>query len=160
MNDVEIIRSTNLIILLEDEIFADFFNTFLSLPVFGQTPFYTVENAQWSLWPEIPHDMIAKYKGLLTWLEKYRLPFFCKTNLCFHYILCQELLSFVNSPEGGEELVGFWILTEEMLSIDEMDLELRDHYLSLLLMLKATHLQEGSRVVTLCNMNINPQPLV
>lgn len=54
----------------------------------------------------------------------------------------------------GEELVGFWILTEEMLSIDEMDLELRDHYLSLLLMLKATHLQEGSRVVTLCNMNI------
>lgn len=30
---VEIIGSTNLIILLEDEIFADFFNTFLSLPV-------------------------------------------------------------------------------------------------------------------------------
>lgn len=29
----EILRSTNLIILLEDEIFADFFNTFLSLPV-------------------------------------------------------------------------------------------------------------------------------
>lgn len=29
----EIICSTNLIILLEDEIFADFFNTFLSLPV-------------------------------------------------------------------------------------------------------------------------------
>lgn len=30
---VEIICSTNLIILLEDETFADFFNTFLSLPV-------------------------------------------------------------------------------------------------------------------------------
>lgn len=30
---IEIIGSTNLIILLEDEIFADFFNTFLSLPV-------------------------------------------------------------------------------------------------------------------------------
>ncbi|XP_015425376.1 PREDICTED: regulator of G-protein signaling protein-like [Myotis davidii] len=185
----EIICSTNLIILLEDEIFADFFNTFLSLPVFGQTPFYTVENAQWSLWPEIPHDLIPKYKGLLTWLGKYRLPFFCKTNLCFHYILCQELISFINSPEGakmmrwkkadqwllqkciggvrgmwrfctylkgsaGEELVDFWILAEKILGIDEMDLELRDHYLSLLLMLKATHLQEGSRVVTLCNMNI------
>ncbi|KAM5202878.1 regulator of G-protein signaling protein-like isoform 3-T6 [Hipposideros larvatus] len=163
--------------------------TLISFQVFGQTPFYTVENAQWSLWPEIPHDMIAKYKGLLTWLEKYRLPFFCKTNLCFHYILCQEFLSFVNSPEGakmmrwkkadqwllqkciggvrgmwrfctylkgtaGEELVDFWILTEEILSIDEMDLELRDHYLALLLVLKATHLQEGSRVVTLCNMSI------
>ncbi|XP_042636453.1 regulator of G-protein signaling protein-like [Orycteropus afer afer] len=189
MSNAEIISSTNLIILLEDEIFADFFNTFLSLPVFGQMPFYTVENAQWSLWPEIPYDLIAKYKGLLTWLEKYRLPFFCKTNLCFQYILCQEFISFINSPEGakmmrwrkadqwllqkcvggvrgmkrfcaylkgsaGEELVDFWILAEKILSIDEMDLELRDHYLSLLLVLKATHLQEGSKVVTLCNMNI------
>ncbi|XP_006142391.1 regulator of G-protein signaling protein-like isoform X2 [Tupaia chinensis] len=189
MNNAEIIGSTNLIILLEDEIFADFFNTFLSLPVFGQTPIYTVENSQWSLWPEIPYNLISKYKGLLTWLEKYRLPFFCKTNLCFHYILCQELISFIRSPEGakmmrwkkadqwllekciggvrgmwrfcsylnssaGEELLDFWILTEKILSIDEMNLEVRDYYLSLLLMLKATHLQEGSRVVTLCNMNI------
>ncbi|KAL2771199.1 regulator of G-protein signaling protein-like isoform 1 [Daubentonia madagascariensis] len=154
MSNAEIIGSTNLIILLEDEIFADFFNTFLSLPVFGQTPFYTVENSQWSLWPEIPHDLVAKYKGLLTWLEKYRLPFFCKTNLCFHYILCQELISFIKSPEGGEELVDFWILAEKILSIDEMDLEVRDYYLSLLLVLKATHLQEGSWVLTLCNMNI------
>uniref|UniRef100_A0A8C8YKF1 Regulator of G protein signaling like 1 n=1 Tax=Prolemur simus TaxID=1328070 RepID=A0A8C8YKF1_PROSS len=154
MSNAEIIGSTNLIILLEDEIFADFFNTFLSLPVFGQTPFYTVENSQWSLWPEIPYDLVAKYKGLLTWLEKYRLPFFCKTNLCFHYILCQELISFIKSPEGGEELVDFWILAEKILSIDEMNLEVRDYYLSLLLVLKATHLQEGSRVVTLCNMNI------
>ncbi|XP_055233998.2 regulator of G-protein signaling protein-like isoform X2 [Gorilla gorilla gorilla] len=154
MSSAEIIGSTNLIILLEDGIFADFFNTFLSLPVFGQTPFYTVENSQWSLWPEIPCNLIAKYKGLLTWLEKYRLPFFCKTNLCFHYILCQEFISFIKSPEGGEELVDFWILAENILSIDEMDLEVRDYYLSLLLMLRATHLQEGSRVVTLCNMNI------
>nr|XP_048277478.1 regulator of G-protein signaling protein-like isoform X1 [Myodes glareolus] len=189
MSNAEIIGSTNLIILLEDEIFADFFNTFLSLPVFGQTPFYNVENAQWSLWPEIPYDLIAKYKGLLTWLEKYRLPFFCKTDLCFHYILCQELISFIKSPEGakmmrwkmadqwllekciagvrgmwrfcsylmgsaGEELLDFWILAEKILSIDETDEYVRDYYLSLLLMLKATHLQEGSRVVTLCNMNI------
>ncbi|XP_058165301.1 regulator of G-protein signaling protein-like [Dasypus novemcinctus] len=189
MSNADIIGSTNLIILLEDEIFADFFNTFLSLPVFGQVPFYTVENSQWSLWPEIPFDLIAKYKGLLTWLEKYRLPFFCKTNLCFQYILCQELISFIKSPEGakmirwrkadqwllqkciggvrgmwrfcsflkssaGEELVDFWILAEKILSIDELDLERRDHYLSLLLVLKATHLQEGSKVVTLCNMNI------
>ncbi|XP_051003552.1 regulator of G-protein signaling protein-like isoform X2 [Acomys russatus] len=154
MSNAEIIASTNLIILLEDENFADFFNTFLSLPVFGQTPFYNVENSQWSLWPEIPYDLISKYKGLLTWLEKYRLPFFCKTNLCFYYILCQELISFIKSPEGGEELLDFWILTEKILSIDETDLYMRDYYLSLLLVLKATHLQEGSRVVTLCNMNI------
>uniref|UniRef100_A0A8C5LBR1 Regulator of G-protein signaling like 1 n=1 Tax=Jaculus jaculus TaxID=51337 RepID=A0A8C5LBR1_JACJA len=154
MSNAEIIGSTNLIILLEDEIFADFFNTFLSLPVFGQTPFYDVESAQWSLWPEIPCDLIAKYKGLLTWLEKYRLSFFCKTTLCFYYILCQELISFIKSPEGGEELVDFWILAEKILGIDETDTNVKDHYLSLLFVLKATHLQEGSRVVTLCNTNI------
>lgn len=51
--------------------------------------------------------------------------------------------------------MDFWILAEKILSIDEMDPEVRNHYLSLLLMLKATHLQEGSRVVTLCNMNIS-----
>ncbi|XP_040595095.1 regulator of G-protein signaling protein-like [Mesocricetus auratus] len=157
--------------------------------VFGQTPFYNVENSQWSLWPDIPYDLIAKYKGLLTWLEKYRLPFFCKTNLCFYYILCQELISFIKSPEGakmmrwkmadqwllekcisgvrgiwrfcsylmgsaGEELLDFWILAEKILSIDETDVYVRDYYLSLLFVLKATHLQEGSRVATLCNMNI------
>ncbi|XP_076403754.1 regulator of G-protein signaling protein-like isoform X2 [Peromyscus maniculatus bairdii] len=189
MSNAEIIGSTNLIILLEDEIFADFFNTFLSLPVFGQTPFYNVENSQWTLWPDIPYDLVAKYKGLLTWLEKYRLPFFCKTDLCFHYILCQELISFIKSPEGakmmrwkkadqwllekcvagvrgiwrfysylrgsaGEELLDFWILAEKILSIDETDVNVRDYYLSLLFLLKATHLQEGSSVVTLCNMNI------
>ncbi|XP_021054905.1 regulator of G-protein signaling protein-like isoform X2 [Mus pahari] len=154
MSNADIICSTNLIILLEDETFADFFNTFLSLPVFGQTPFYNVEKSQWSLWPEIPYDLIAKYKGLLTWLEKYRLPFFCKTNLCFYYILSQELISFVKSPEGGEELLDFWVLAEKILSIDETDKHLKDYYLSLLLVLKATHLQEGSRVVTLCNMDI------
>ncbi|XP_023986411.1 LOW QUALITY PROTEIN: regulator of G-protein signaling protein-like [Physeter macrocephalus] len=159
------------------------------LHVFCQTPFYTLENSQWSLWPEIPHDLIAKYKGLLTWLEKYWLPFFCKTNLCFHYILCQEFISFVKSPEGanmmrwkkadqwllqkcigrvrgkwrfctylkgsaGEELVDFWILAEKILSIDVMDMEVRDYYLPLLFMLKATHLLESLRMVTLCNMNI------
>ncbi|XP_037681145.1 regulator of G-protein signaling protein-like isoform X2 [Choloepus didactylus] len=55
---------------------------------------------------------------------------------------------------AGEELVDFWILAEKILSIDEMDLEWQDHYLSLLLVLKATHLQEGSKVVTLCNTDI------
>jgi hypothetical protein len=52
-------------------------------------------------------------------------------------------------------LLDFWILAEKILSIDETDKYLKDYYLSLLLVLKATHLQEGSRVVTLCNMDIS-----
>lgn len=55
----------------------------------------------------------------------------------------------------GEELLDFWILAEKILSIDETDVTVRDYYLSLLFLLKATHLQEGSSVVTLCNMNIS-----
>lgn len=42
---------------------------FLSQPscflsqVFGQTPFYNVENSQWSLWPEIPYDLVRFLNG-------------------------------------------------------------------------------------------------
>ncbi|XP_044530834.1 regulator of G-protein signaling protein-like, partial [Gracilinanus agilis] len=186
---IEIIASTNLIVLLEDEVFADFFNTFLSLPVFGQMPIYIVHDLEWTLWPELPCTLVAKYKGLLTWLEKYRLPYFCKTNLCHHYMLCKELLNFIKSSEGakmmrwksadqwllykcvggvrgmwrfcaylsgtaGEELVEFWIIAERILEIDETNDKLKDTYLSLLLVLKATYLQEGSTVLILCNMNL------
>ncbi|XP_038614415.1 regulator of G-protein signaling protein-like isoform X2 [Tachyglossus aculeatus] len=189
MTNVEIIASTDLIVLLEDEVFADFFNTFLSLPVFGQTPIYIFNDSQWILCPDLPHQLVAKFKGLMTWMEKFRLPHFCKTDSCLHYILCQEFLSFIKSPEGvamlrwreadqwllhrciagvrglwrffaylqgtaGEDLVDFWISSERILGMDETDAGQRDLYLSLLLMLKTTHLQEGSTVLTLCNVNI------
>ncbi|XP_058286556.1 regulator of G-protein signaling protein-like isoform X5 [Hylobates moloch] len=157
MSSAEIIGSTNLIILLEDEIFADFFNTFLSLPVFGQTPFYTVENSQWSLWPEIPCNL-----ELISFIKSPEGAKMMRWKKADQWLL-QKCIGGVRgmwrfysylAGSAGEELVDFWILAEKILSIDEMDLEVRDYYLSLLLMLRATHLQEGSRVVTLCNMNI------
>ncbi|XP_055090326.1 regulator of G-protein signaling protein-like isoform X6 [Symphalangus syndactylus] len=157
MSSAEIIGSTNLIILLEDEIFADFFNTFLSLPVFGQTPFYTVENSQWSLWPEIPCNL-----ELISFIKSPEGAKMMRWKKADQWLL-QKCIGGVRgmwrfysylTGSAGEELVDFWILAEKILSIDEMDLEVRDYYLSLLLMLRATHLQEGSRVVTLCNMNI------
>ncbi|XP_025061951.1 regulator of G-protein signaling protein-like [Alligator sinensis] len=183
------IASTDIGVLLEDDVFVDFFNTFLNLPVFGQTPIYITSIRQWYLWPELPCSLVPKYKGLLTWMEKYRLPHFCKTNLCLHYILCQKLLSFIRSKEAaemlrwkradqwllekcisgtrgmwrfrsflqemaGEELIKFWLATERLLEIDESDAVQRELYLSLLQVLKATYLQEGSTVVTLCNRTI------
>ncbi|XP_074164634.1 regulator of G-protein signaling protein-like [Sminthopsis crassicaudata] len=54
----------------------------------------------------------------------------------------------------GQELVEFWIIAERILGIDETNDKQKDTYLSLLLVLKATHLQEGSSVLILCNMNI------
>ncbi|KAH0618279.1 hypothetical protein JD844_017329 [Phrynosoma platyrhinos] len=122
-------------------------------------------------------------------MEKYRLPFFCKTNLCLHYVLCEELISFIRSPEAadmlrwkradqwliekciggsrgmwrfrsfmqgmaGEELTKFWLAAERILGIDETDESQQDLYVSLIQILMATHLQEGSTVVTLCNTSV------
>nr|XP_056700670.1 regulator of G-protein signaling protein-like [Euleptes europaea] len=185
----ELIARKHLVVLLQDEIFADFFNTFLNLPVFGQTPILMFKTRQWYLWPELPCNHVSKPKGLLTWMEKHRLPYFCKTNLCLHYILCKELISFIRSPEAadmlrwgkadqwllekciggsrgmwrfrsfmqgmaGEELTKFWLAAERILGIDEMDESQQDLYMSLFQVLMATHLQEGSVVVTLCNTTI------
>ncbi|XP_061490069.1 regulator of G-protein signaling protein-like isoform X2 [Rhineura floridana] len=174
---------------MQDEVFADFFNTFLNLPVFGQTPIFMSSTRQWYLWPELPCNLVSKHKGLLNWMEKHRLPYFCKTNLCLHYVLCEELISFIRSPEAaemlrwrkadqwllekciggsrgmwrfrafmqgmaGEELTKFWLATERILGIDEADESQQDLFMSLMQVLMATHLQEGSTVVTLCNTTI------
>uniref|UniRef100_A0A8B9FYA8 Regulator of G-protein signaling protein-like protein n=1 Tax=Amazona collaria TaxID=241587 RepID=A0A8B9FYA8_9PSIT len=171
---VATIASTDMGLLLRDDVFVDFFNTFLNLPVFGQTPIYISSTGQWNLWPELP-------PALLAWLEKHRLPHFCKSSLCLHLVLCQKLLGFVGSGEAakllnwqsadrwllekrisgsqgmwhfrafirgraGEELTNFWLTTERLLGLDESDERQRDLYLSLLHRLKATHLREGSSV--------------
>ncbi|KAM4861329.1 regulator of G-protein signaling protein-like isoform 2-T2 [Thomomys bottae] len=157
MSSAEVISSTNLIILLEDEIFADFFNTFLSLPVFGQTPFYTVESSQWSLWPEIPYDL-----ELISFIKSQEGAKMMRWQKADQWLLekciggVRGMLRFCSylKDSAGEELVDFWILAEKILSIDETNVDVQNYYLSLLLALKATHLQEGSRVITLCNVNI------
>lgn len=54
----------------------------------------------------------------------------------------------------GEELTKFWLAAERILGIDETDESQQDLYVSLIQVLMATHLQEGSTVVTLCNTSI------
>ncbi|NXU30865.1 RGSL protein, partial [Thalassarche chlororhynchos] len=58
----------------------------------------------------------------------------------------------------GEELTNFWLTTERLLGLDESDVRQRDLYLSLLHRLKATHLREGSSIVTLCRTIIGSVP--
>ncbi|KFO75195.1 Regulator of G-protein signaling protein-like, partial [Cuculus canorus] len=182
---VATIASMDMELLLRDEVFVDFFNTFLNLPVFGQTPIYNHNTGQWDLWPELPSCMDLSLPALLAWLTEPCLPHFCKSSLCLHLILCQKLLGFIRSQEAakllnwqsadqwllekfisgsqgmqlfrvfirgmaGEELIDFWLITERLLGLDESDAEQRDLYLSLFHRLKATHLREGSTVITLC----------
>ncbi|XP_062437663.1 regulator of G-protein signaling protein-like [Rhea pennata] len=98
------IASTNMGVLLQDDVFVDFFNTFLNLPIFGQTPIYISSIGRWNLWPELPSHLDPSLPGLLTWLEKHRLPHFCKSSLCLHFVLCQKLLSFIRSEEAAKLL--------------------------------------------------------
>ncbi|KFM05254.1 Regulator of G-protein signaling protein-like, partial [Aptenodytes forsteri] len=182
---VATIASMDMGLLLRDDVFVDFFNTFLNLPVFGQTPIYISSMGRWDLWPELPSHLNPSPPALLAWLKKHRLPHFCKSSLCLHLVLCQKLLGFIRSGEAakllnwqsadqwllekcisgsqgmwrfqafvqgmaGEELTNFWLTTERLLGLDESDARQRDLYLSLLHRLKATHLREGSSVVSLC----------
>ncbi|XP_068095793.1 regulator of G-protein signaling protein-like isoform X3 [Hyperolius riggenbachi] len=99
--------------LLDDEIFTDFFNTFLNLPIFGQTPCYSPVFRQWNLWPPLPPNKLAGmctvdfagdralptqrdtspvYQSFIDWLQKHRLQLFHHTNLYLHFLLCQQLL--------------------------------------------------------------------
>uniref|UniRef100_A0A8B9MQI3 Regulator of G protein signaling like 1 n=1 Tax=Accipiter nisus TaxID=211598 RepID=A0A8B9MQI3_9AVES len=181
---VATIASTDMGLLLRDDVFVDFFNTFLNLPVFGQTPIYISSMGQWDLWPELPSHLEPGPVALLAWLEKHRLPHFCRSSLCLHLVLCQKLLGFIRSGEAakllnwqsadrwllekcisgsqgmwnfrafiqgtaGEELTNFWLASERLLGFDESDARQRDLYMSLLHRLKATHLRQGSSVITL-----------
>ncbi|KAM9280652.1 LOW QUALITY PROTEIN: regulator of G-protein signaling protein-like [Cariama cristata] len=190
------IASTDMGLLLRDDVFVDFFNMFLNLPVFGQTPIYISSTGQWDLWPELPGEKDPSPPALLTWLERHRLPHFCKSSLCLCLILCQTL-GFIRSGEAAslncaqsnpkmshltpvncfvslrvnaregrwkesygsrEELTNFWLTTERLLGLDESDPRQRDLHLSLLHKLKATHLREGSSVISLCRTMVGSLP--
>ncbi|NWR50325.1 RGSL protein, partial [Regulus satrapa] len=187
------IASTDMGLLLQDEVFLDFFNTFLNLPVFGQTPLYIRGTGRWYLWPELPSHMDPSPAAFLAWLERHRLPHFCKSSLCLHLVLCQKLLGFIRSGEAaellnwqsaeqwllercisgshgmwhflafvrgtaGEELIDFWLITERLLGLDESDGSQRDLFSSLVHRLRATHLREGSIIITLCTTVVGSLP--
>ncbi|NWV45708.1 RGSL protein, partial [Daphoenositta chrysoptera] len=187
------IASMDMGLLLRDDVFVDFFNTFLNLPVFGQTPIYISGMGRWYLWPELPSHLEPSPAALLAWLEKHRLPHFCKSSLCLHLVLCQKLLGFIRSGEAaellnwqsadqwllerclsgshgmrhfraftrgtaGEELIDFWLITERLLGLDESDGSQRELFLSLVRRLRATHLREGSSVITLCTTIVGSLP--
>ncbi|XP_072276888.1 regulator of G-protein signaling protein-like [Pyxicephalus adspersus] len=89
---MERISSRPLQDLMDDEIFGDFFNTFLNLPVFGQTPCYIPVLRRWELLPPLPSHKTPVHQGFISWLQKHRLQLFTHSDLCMHYLLCQQLL--------------------------------------------------------------------
>ncbi|KGL99562.1 Regulator of G-protein signaling protein-like, partial [Charadrius vociferus] len=179
---VATIASTDMRLLLRDDVFVDFFNTFLNLPVFGQTPIYISSMGRWDLWPELPSclggwGMLVGFGGLSWGLLLSAPPDAVLRTL----LLTAKLLNWqsadrwllekcISGSQGmwnfrafvqgmaGEELTNFWLITERLLGLDESDTRQRDLYLSLLHRLKATYLREGSSVVTLCRTIVGSLP--
>ncbi|KAK7154761.1 hypothetical protein R3I93_009651 [Phoxinus phoxinus] len=91
-------KSTNMDLesLLKDEVFVDFFNTFLSLPVFGQTPLYMLKDNKWLMWPNVSFAQVNA-GAFLKWLETHRMVFFTQTELYHNFLLCTEILDFASS---------------------------------------------------------------
>ncbi|XP_051867163.1 regulator of G-protein signaling protein-like [Pristis pectinata] len=183
--------------LLNNDIFVDFLNTFLNLPVFGQTPVYVLKHRSWELQPKLPSNLTENIDGFVKWLEEHRLLHFLKTDLYLHFVLCHLLLDMpvpiltvsriavvpqesseslstlqfsedslssdslssktqdsstqlAHEPSKGAELVEFWVRMERMLQLDETDIDQRDQYFAQLRTLQATHLHDGSVVMSTC----------
>ncbi|KAK2888785.1 hypothetical protein Q8A67_014160 [Cirrhinus molitorella] len=164
--------------LLKDEVFVDFFNTFLSLPVFGQTPVYMLNENKWLMWPNVPFAQV-KSGAFLKWLERHRLIFFKRTELYHNFILCTEILDFVSS-KSTEDLkwttADQWLLSKCLGSVRGMqrfrsflkataedELLLFCVRVSVLLTMKEenkdflnrqlSHLSEGSAILSVCHIH-------
>ncbi|KAM8930600.1 regulator of G-protein signaling protein-like [Pelodytes ibericus] len=123
--------------LLNDEIFADFFNTFLNLPIFGQTPFFIPVLRQWELSPGLPSNIVN----------------YCLLRRCIGSV--RGILRFRAFLRGsvGEQLTSFWLSAERILGIYALNDSQQDLYLSLLRVLTASHLHAGSVVMKTCSIS-------
>eukprot|EP00063_Salmo_salar_P049763 XP_014024598.1 PREDICTED: regulator of G-protein signaling protein-like isoform X1 [Salmo salar] len=82
--------------LLKNDVFVDFFNTFLNLPVFGQTPLFFLSDNKWLTCPELLQGQEVNRGGFQKWLTAHRFTLFKETELFHYYTLCKEFLEFSN----------------------------------------------------------------
>uniref|UniRef100_A0A8C7FW59 Regulator of G protein signaling like 1 n=2 Tax=Oncorhynchus kisutch TaxID=8019 RepID=A0A8C7FW59_ONCKI len=83
--------------LLKNDVFVDFFNTFLNLPVFGQTPLFFLSDNKWLTCPELLQGQEVNRGGFQKWLTAHRFTLFKETELFHYYTLCKEFLEFSNN---------------------------------------------------------------
>ncbi|XP_033626065.1 uncharacterized protein LOC117289176 [Asterias rubens] len=75
-----------------DKTFVDYFNTFLSLPVFSQRLVYRFSEQTFELDPPIKRTQYRLDRlKLMRWLRTQRAPLFFKTDLYLEYLLCKQL---------------------------------------------------------------------
>ncbi|XP_038077121.1 uncharacterized protein LOC119744960 isoform X2 [Patiria miniata] len=78
--------------LLCDKTFVDYFNTFLSLPVFSQRLLYRFTEQNFELDPPIKRTQYRLDRlKLMRWVRTQRAPLFFKTDLYLEFLLCKQL---------------------------------------------------------------------
>ncbi|KAJ3595356.1 hypothetical protein NHX12_004660 [Muraenolepis orangiensis] len=158
----------------EDGIFVDYFNTFIHLPVFGQTPLYTTspEN-RWHFCPAIPEGKRLQKDGFHLWMKNHRFPYFQQTELYQQYLLCKELLldppswreQFSVADRGllnlclgsvqGMRCFSSFLKGQQgrLLDIDLQKPGQRTQYQAIYAVIKAFHFRDGSAIMTNCRLS-------
>ncbi|XP_057302825.1 uncharacterized protein LOC130636988 [Hydractinia symbiolongicarpus] len=95
--------------LLKNEIFDDYFNTFLSLPIFARRLMYRRDNGLFEIEPPVKrttHHLL--HDKVISWIRIHRGPYFLKTSICNEYRLCRVLAAlpvcFKYESVSNEEL--------------------------------------------------------
>lgn len=79
---------------LLDRVFVDYFNVFLSLPIFSQKLIYKFDDRDFEFDPPLKKTAhVLGRQKLIKWLLRKRMPFFRKSSLFREYLLCKDILA-------------------------------------------------------------------
>jgi hypothetical protein len=97
--------------MLESDLFVDYFNKYLSLPIFGQVAFYDMSECRFRVYPDVSSAYwIFDENKVIDWLYHYRFLRFNTSILSTEYILCKNLCEatyFKNNDSTVEEALQF-----------------------------------------------------
>ncbi|XP_076113384.1 regulator of G-protein signaling protein-like [Mytilus galloprovincialis] len=86
------ISEDDFVVLLEDRGFVDYFNIYLSLPIFGQHVIYNFIERAFSYEPPIRKKKnLVDRREVVHWLYTKRYPGFSKSTLCTEYMLSSRI---------------------------------------------------------------------
>jgi len=90
--------------LLQDDVFVDYLNKFMALPVFGQRMIYRKKQDKFLFEPSVPPMMDHnKNKEIIDWVWRKRLPFFFRSPIYAEYKLARALIEYDLAEDGGVE---------------------------------------------------------
>eukprot|EP00794_Sanderia_malayensis_P011320 gene11320-12506_t len=99
----------NLKALLKDSIFVDYFNTFLSLPIFAIKVFYCKDQKRFEVDPEPEYGFEYVQDNVLHWVYAQRRSLFLKTDIYNEYRLCRFMTTYFleQNNQADEEPLDF-----------------------------------------------------